>query len=385
MKITIKRVPDADELREYAASCSELCEIRVLVYLLGTSGETDTEELCSALDLTQNEAASAVAYWRGAGLVTAGGPGAKKKRGGADTVPLSKDEKEIGETAPASTDKAGKRQGEAPAESSGEGAKNVVSSSGTDKGTEEPGGKVLPSMRENNTRVYTGEELARLISENTELKSLIGYAEKTLGKVFSPSDIAMLVNLVDYVLLSPVMIMRIVEYCAENDKKSMRYVEKVAISLYDEGVCDYEKLEAYLEKKRASAKNEAKVRRITGIVGRAFTSREKAYIDRWFGEFGSAEELITLAFEKTVDNIAKPSFAYMTKLLESWHRDGIRTAADVEKQKNAGSVRSGKNGRACVDLDDFDEVASAMRKNADENGGEGTGVHCDLDDFFEGP
>ncbi len=337
MKINRKNAFLPPDLEDYVTnmSASDLDELRVLVYVLSKE-ETDTEEIQNVLGLSETEVVSAVSFWRGAGLIAVSGKGSRKIQN-ADPKKDTPD-------------------GEA------------------DKKNKETPAKLSASARDTDTRSYTGEEIARILEEKPELLSLLDFAQNRLEKVFSPSDISKLVYLEDYVLLTAPMIMRIIDYCVEIDKKSMRYVEKTALSIYDEGICDYDALEAYFERKRSAATAEGTVRRIVGIGARSFTSKEKEYISRWFDEFHSSEELITLAYEKTIANISKPSLAYMSKLLEVWHSKGYKTAFDVKEGAAASESKSG------LDLDMFDEASA---KKGDNKKGKQAGL--DLDDFFENP
>lgn len=335
MKLNRNNVQLPQMLEEYVTgmSSADADELRVLVYVLSKE-ETDTEEIQSVLGLSETEVVSAVSFWRGAGLISVSGKGSRK---------IQKKELE---------------------------ACDVKDDNKTKKAPE----KIPESVRDTDTKTYTGEEIARIMEEKPELLSLLDFAQNRLGKVFSPSDIAKLVYLEDYVLLTAPMIMRVIEYCVEIDKKSMRYVEKTALSIYDEGICDYDALEAYFEKKKAARTGEGVVRRIVGVGARSFTSKEKEYISKWFTQYNSSEELISLAYEKTIANISKPSLAYMSKLLESWHGKGYKTASDVKN----GTVAD-ETGKK-LDLDMFDE---ASVDNSDNKGNKKAGL--DLDDFFENP
>ncbi len=334
MKISKKGAALPPSLEEYVINMSQADadELRVLVYVLSKDGDTSTEEIGEALGLSETDVIAAVSYWRGVGLIAS----------------------------------AGRTRKAVPAE------KNEDKKKGAGKPTELP-----TSVRDTDTRTYTGEEIARIIKEKPEMESLLDFAQARLEKVFSPSDIAKLVYLEDYVLLSAPMIMRIIDYCVEIDKKSMRYVEKTALSIYDEGVCDYETLEEYFEKKRAARSAEGIVRRIMGIGARSFTAKEKEHISKWFGEYGSAQELIELAYEKTIANISKPSVPYMSKLLSSWHEKGYKTCGEVEAGRaNTTDEKGGK-----LNLDIFDEASKSPLGDADTAKKPG----LDLDDFFENP
>lgn len=322
MKISKNNISLPEKLADYVVNMSadDSGELRVLVYVLARDGETDTAEIAENLGMDETEVITAVSFWRGMGLVNAG-------------------------------------------------KKTAVRKSEKSK-TELP-----PSARDTDTRTYTGEEIAAILENKPEISSLIDFAQNRLGRIFSSSDIAKLVYLEDYILMSAPMIMRIIEYCVDMDKKSMRYVEKTALSIYDEGVETYEALEEYLDKKKKAKSNEGCVRSIMGIGERNFTAVEKAHIAKWFGEYESTPELITLAYEKTIAGISKPSIPYMSKLLQSWHESGYKTPEDVKNSRV-----SAKGGT--IDIASFDEAVAAAKKSGTGSGAD-TDDALNLDDFFE--
>lgn len=79
--------------------------------------------------------------------------------------------------------------------------------------------------------------------------------------------------------------------------------------------------------------NEHKIRTILGIYDRALTQTEKKYISAWTEELNISPELVSLAYDKTVENTGKLSFAYMNKILVSWHGEGIKDADGVKRSE----------------------------------------------------
>lgn len=333
MKVTGKGLQLPPQLAEYIMnmSQSDTDELRVLACVLSCGEEISTGEIGEALGLSETEVISAVSFWRGAGLIVNAGKARKKVSSEATTQ------------------------------------KSDV----TDTKTALPA-----SVRDTDTKTYTGEEIARIMAEKPEISSLLDFAQERLEKVFSPSDIAKLIYLEDYALLSAPMIMSIIDYCVENDKKSMRYVEKTALSIYDEGICDYAALEVYFDKKRVAKSAEGVVRRIMGIGDRGFTAKEKEHISKWFSEYKSSEELISLAYERTIANTTKPSVPYMSKILASWFEKGYKTPEDVEAGKAQSESIGGK-----LNLDMFDEAAKNTISDKDSVKKPG----LNLEDFFENP
>ena len=97
------------------------------------------------------------------------------------------------------------------------------------------------------------------------------------------------------------------------------------------------------------------VMRVTGVE-RALTRPELACVDRWKADKIS-EDLLTLAYEKTVAKINKPHFVYMDKMLAGWQEKGLSTPVEVDAYfKNPDNrVLSGTVGNDRLDFS-LDEI-----------------------------
>ena len=51
-------------------SQAECDELRVLIYVLSSENEVDTQDIMDALGLSDTDVISAVSFWRGAGLIS---------------------------------------------------------------------------------------------------------------------------------------------------------------------------------------------------------------------------------------------------------------------------------------------------------------------------
>lgn len=99
------------------------------------------------------------------------------------------------------------------------------------------------------------------------------------------------------------------------------------------------------------------VTRVTGVE-RALTRPELVCVDRWEAD-GISEDLLTLAYEKTVAKINKPQFAYMDKMLAGWQEKGLSTSGEVDAYfKNPENRLLGgaaSDGRLDFELDEIFE------------------------------
>ena len=97
-----------------------------------------------------------------------------------------------------------------------------------------------------------------------------------------------------------------------------RQLETVAIDWADKGIDTFDKAEEYISRLEEIHSNEHKIRSVLGIYDRSLTQTEKKYIKAWTEDLNVSPELVSLAYDKTVENTGKLSWAYMNKILTSW-------------------------------------------------------------------
>lgn len=292
-------------------------ELRVLLLLVSAKEPLSAEELTALAHLESlGDAKDALAFWRGAGLVKT----ATLKKDATAPVEEKKEKDEKPERAPV-------RSADA-----------------------------LPD--------YTGRELSALI-EKGNLASFIEACQQIYGKVLSSTDIGILVGLNEELHLSCEYICLLLEYYGEKAKKPMRYVEKVAFSLFDAGVTSFELLEHHIEKHRLMRTREGALRKLFGMGERALTAKEEAAFTRWCTEYVYDDALIGLAYDLTVGATGKASVSYADKIITRWNTAGCKTVADatalLEKEKaekadkkpSKGAKEKEKDEMRSFDVDDF--------------------------------
>ena len=152
------------------------------------------------------------------------------------------------------------------------------------------------------------------------------------------------------------VIMGVAQYCTSLGKTSVRYIERTVDNINEKGIKTVTELENYLGAEKKRNDYEEKVRKIIGAESRALTKSEKTHIASWKDNFNSSGELVSYAYEKTIAKINKPQVSYMSKILESWHENGLKTPEDVDAyyKKNKESENAG-GGKLDFDLEDFFE------------------------------
>ncbi|MBE6573623.1 MAG: DnaD domain protein [Ruminococcaceae bacterium] len=221
---------------------------------------------------------------------------------------------------------------------------------------------------------YSGEELARIIEENG-LSYVIDECQHIMGKVFNMTEINRIAALGSYLGLSGDYILTLFSYCAEHDKASLKYAEKMAYNLYDRGINTSEALDEYIRAEEQKRSLENKLRTIFGWGSRALTPTEKKYITQWCDEYSYTADIITEAYNITVENTGKPALPYLSKILANWYSKGYKTLDDVnramnEYERNKEEKKNAEN-KGSFDVDEFFEIAlkRSREKMSSYNGG----------------
>lgn len=205
---------------------------------------------------------------------------------------------------------------------------------------------------------YTTEQLTTLLESRAEAKSLVDAAQQTFGKMFTTMEVNIVLGMLDYLSLEEEYILILLAWCAAKDKRSMRYAEKMAIGLWDEGIRDAATLNGYLLHRDETEALRGQLRKLFGADGRTLTAKEKAAFTRWVDEFGYGIEIVTRAYEMTVDAIGKASVPYADSILTRWHSEGIDTLDKIDADSAArAKSRAESGGASSFDTDEFFEDA----------------------------
>ncbi len=160
-----------------------------------------------------------------------------------------------------------------------------------------------------------------------EFKELLFVTEQYLGKTLSASDVEDLTYFYETLQMSAELIEYLIEYCVDNGHKSMRYIQKVALSWHDRNITTVE------EAKEGSLKynkNYYGVLNAFGIKGRGPAANEAAFIKKWTEDYGFDLDLILEACNRTINTTHQPSFEYADSILKSWFTQDVHTMQDVQ-------------------------------------------------------
>ena len=164
------------------------------------------------------------------------------------------------------------------------------------------------------------------LKQNEEVSQLLYIAEQYLAKTLTPTEMQKIFFFYDELHMSADLIEYLVEYCVSRGRKSMRYIETVALAWTRDGVTT---VEMASDASSLFSKDYYTILKAMGISGRNPVENEISYIDTWRKTYGFDLELIQEACSRTVLSTGQPSFQYADKILSGWKKKNVHTLEDV--------------------------------------------------------
>ena len=174
---------------------------------------------------------------------------------------------------------------------------------------------------------YTVDELTLFRHNSGEVEQLFSCAERALGKMLTYHDMNVLFGLYDWLRLPMDVLAFLLEYCAAEDKRDLRYIEKCALNWSDKGIDTVAKAQ---EQVQAFDTDYRAVLQAMGANAGFPTPTQKKYIDKWRKDWGMTTEIILEACDRAAVQIGKPKFTYVDKIIAAWHKAGAVTLAAIE-------------------------------------------------------
>lgn len=203
---------------------------RVALYMLAT-GSADILTVSSALKIKPENAAKALEYWEGAGLLE---------------------------------------------------AKTNTPSATTE---------LEPRSR---TRLTTAD-VAEIAQADSMLGKVIDEIQHILGGVVSQADINIFVTLYSQDKFEADLILLATAHCVSLQKISAKYIEKVLFSWRRAGITTCEQADAYLQTLAKREQREHKIAKMVGLDAKSFTLSERKHIAEWFEVYAYGKEMIQAA------------------------------------------------------------------------------------------
>ena len=186
---------------------------------------------------------------------------------------------------------------------------------------------------------YTRGDIAAAMEREPEFQGLCRELEGMLGRVFTDSDLRCAYTIYDHLGLPPEVIIQLTGWVIGRERRAknspaacprMPQVQREAFKWKRLGLDTLERAEEYQRRQEAVDQREWAVLQAVGVTERRpAVEKEREYIAAWIG-MGMSDELIRMAYERTVYQKKAMNWPYMNKILLSWHGAGYQTPQQVE-------------------------------------------------------
>ena len=361
--VTVIPAVAAEKIISGAATAAETAVLLAIAAAPELETETDAEYfqmISDATGLDTDEVSSAIAFWRGASVISVAG---KSKHAVGRVTPV------INEAASAAT----------VAENTAEDAVNPAKTDEIEPAKTEE--SVVETATAPKKKALLRESLPKYdpttISEicgrdGGMLAAVIDQCQQIFERMFNPAEVSVIVGLNDHLGLEPEYILTLCAYYAKKKPKcKLSYIEKTAYTLWNDGITTVDDLEAHVKNLELYDGAVGCIRRLMGIGGRALTQKENASINHWVQDLGFSTDVIEYCYEVTVNSAGEFSFDYANTVMDGWYSSGVRTLEDAIKaseahraenrRKYSNGASTGGITESSFDGDDF--LALAIKRS----------------------
>jgi DnaD/phage-associated family protein len=208
-----------------------------------------------------------------------------------------------------------------------------------------------------------------------DVTNLIYMTQHYLNKTLSMNDLNNLLFIHDTLDFPIDLIEYLVEYCANMNKASIKYITSVAIAWSQQNIKTVRDARAKIESS-AYAKECSEVLKALGI-DRSPTKADLTYVRKWLDEYKMSMDVIMEACARTVAYASSVSLKYADCILTRWHEKGadtidkVRSLDDEHEQSKKKSTRSARstsnkfNNFSGRDTD-YNDLAQAIMNSQDK-------------------
>ena len=214
---------------------------------------------------------------------------------------------------------------------------------------------------------YSDEDVYKMMDYDPSFKGLYEEVQRLLGRALNTEELKILLGFVRYLGLDYDVISILVSYCkARAEQKgrrrriSLRSIEQEAYAWAEKGIDTIEEAAAFIQMQNQRQSRIGRILQILQIYGRNLTAAEERYANSWL-DMGMEEETIAMAYERTCLNTGGLNWAYMNKILQRWHSQGLHTVEEVRGGDQKPG--SGLGGQRQLDADEVAAIRRMMEGN----------------------
>lgn len=303
-------------------------ELKILLYLLRHGGEVfDGEIIASDLSLTSERVEEGIAFWKQRGLLETDAAGELVPVRGNDEIPSS----------------------------------HAVTASHIPEPKPE---SVVRKTELTRAPDFPPVEIAKTVRGSDKADYLFKHCEALYGRPLKHNEQNTLMIILEDACLPVEAALILVDYCFSVNKNTPAYMRSIALEWAESGINTIDLAEKRVEE----------LRKLNSAVGRfktmfdvssAFSKEQKELINRWVNDFAFEDEMISEAYQITLNRTGKLAFKYMNKILTDWHGKGIKKKEQLEADNKPKPAEKGEN--ASLNISEIERlmIERATKKDND--------------------
>ena len=196
----------------------------------------------------------------------------------------------------------------------------------------------------------TMEQVITRQQECPELKYLFNQAQQMLGRTIGWDGQSRLLIIFDQYGLPADVILMLLGYLKSIGKTSSTEIAKLAKKWADEDIRTHERANEFIDRMNGASTVYTELKSRFGLGHERPSTKQAQFISEWI-EMGFSVEMIAKAYDEMVDKTEKPSFAYVNRILVSWHEKGYSTTDDVEAGESKPQPAQKKGKKPSYDIE----------------------------------
>ena len=168
--------------------------------------------------------------------------------------------------------------------------------------------------------------------EHAEFSAFLQEVSARLGRPLNHGDNATLLYLITTAGIPEASVLMAAAYAVSVGKASLRYIESMMLGWADEGIVSPEQVDGKIRDLTETRASADKVEKVLSLVRPLNTAQAKT-AHKWLTAWHFSDVMLQHAQTLTLENCDKFSVAYMDKILERWHAEGIHSPDRIEAPK----------------------------------------------------
>ncbi len=203
------------------------------------------------------------------------------------------------------------------------------------------------------------EQVIKRGNEAPEIAFLLREAQLKLGRPLRPNESSTLLWLYDDEGFTVSIILLLISFAVNEGKPTIGFIERTALNWINKGIHTVDAAEKEITKHNAKKSAWNKITSAMGLDKRMPSTKEAELAYKWVEDYGYDTDMLRLAYEACVDSTNKFSMQYINKIIENWHKNGVKTAKDVE-EINSSNKKADSNKKDSFNLDSYQKMLETL-------------------------